>query len=278
MSGKVYRNIWNLFAYIMLAVLTIICVIPFLSMFINATLESAVITSSFRLIPGKFTVRNYTGLIVAVNAWAGLRNSLFISCMTMIGAVYMSGITAYGFAKYRFKHREKLFWVLLATMMLPAQLGIIGVFQLMMGFGLLNSHFAIILPAMVNASAVFFIRQYIEGYFPDSIMESARIDGCGELKIFHRIAVPIIMPALATQAIFIFVASWNNFIGPLILLFDNQKFTLPLMIQQTQSSVGLRDWGVMYFGLSFAVLPILIVFIFCSRFMVKGLVMGSLKE
>jgi len=280
MDKKRTRKIWNMWdflAYILLIAITFICVVPFYSMFVNATLPSATITTSFRLIPGRHLLINYREIIGVVNVWRGMFNSVFISVLSVIGAVYLSGLTAYGFAKFRFKYNNALFWVLLATMMLPAHLGIIGVFQLMHGLNLLNSHFSLILPAAVNAAAVFFIRQYIEGYFPDSIMESGRIDGCSELRIFHQLALPIIRPALATQAIFIFVGSWNNFIGPLILLFDSEKFPLPVMIQQLNASFGARDFGAIYLGLTIAVIPILIFFIFCSQYVVKGLMMGSVK-
>ena len=129
-------------------------------MFVNATHENAVINSSFQLLPGRHTVRNYQNMASMINIGQGLLNSALISVSATAGAVYISGITAYGFAKYKFRLNGFLFWVLLATMMLPAQLGIVGVFQLMNALKLLDNHLSLILPAMVNASAVFFIQQY----------------------------------------------------------------------------------------------------------------------
>lgn len=275
-TGVRKTNAFDILSYLLLILLTVLCVLPFYSMFVNATHENAVISSSFQLVPGRYLMANYERMVKMIDVGKGLINSAIIAVSTTLGAVYVSGITAYGFAKYRFKGRKALFWVLLATMMLPAQLGVIGVFQLMSTLKLLDNHLSLILPAMVNASAVFFIRQYIEGYFPDSLMESGRIDGCGEARIYHSIALPIITPALATQAIFIFVGSWNNFIGPLILLFSQSKFPMPLLIQQMTGTFK-QDYGVVYLGVSISVLPILAAFTLCSRWILGGLTVGAVK-
>lgn len=276
-TAGVHRiNVFDVLSGILLAVLTVLCVLPFYMMFINATHENAVINSSFQLLPGNYLARNYANMTSMINVWQGLRNSAFISVCVTVGAVYISALTAYGFAKYKFRLNGLLFWVLLATMMLPAQLGIVGVFQLMSSLNLLDNHFSLILPALVNASAVFFIRQYIEAYFPDALMESALIDGCSDAGIFHRIALPIISPALATQAIFLFVGSWNNFINPLVLLFTQEKFPMPLMVQQTSGTFN-RDMGVIYLGVSISVLPILVAFAFFSRWILGGLTVGAVK-
>ena len=269
-------NVWDILGYLIIALLTLLCFAPFYMMFINATHENSLINSTFQVLPGRYLAHNYMRFTTVASVWRGLYNSAFIAVLTTLGAVYVSGLTAYGFAKYRFRLNGGLFWVLLATMMLPAQLGVIGVFQLMTSLKLLDSHFALIIPACANAGAVFFIRQYIIGYFPDSLMESGRIDGCGELRIFHQIGLPIIAPALATQAIFIFIGAWNNFIGPLILLFSASKFPMPILIQQMTGSMG-QDMGVIYLGVSISVIPILLAFAVCSRFILRGLTVGAVK-
>lgn len=274
--GVKKRNVWDVLGYLILVVLAILCVLPFYMMFVNATHENAVINSSFQLLPGQHTAKNYLNMASMINIGQGLLNSALISVSATAGAVYVSGITAYGFAKYKFRLNGLLFWVLLATMMLPAQLGIVGVFQLMNALKLLDNHLSLILPAMVNASAVFFIRQYIEAYFPDSLMESGRIDGCGDFRIYHRIALPIISPALATQAIFLFVGAWNNFINPLVLMFNQAKFPMPLLVQQMSGTFN-RDMGVIYLGVSISVLPILAAFAFLSRWILGGLTVGAVK-
>lgn len=276
-SRGVHRtSVLDIACYILIILLVLLCTLPFYMMLVNATHENSAISSSFQILPGRYLAQNYQNLSTYADIGLGLRNSAFIAVISTIGAIYISGITAYGFAKYKFRFNAALFWVLLATMMLPAQLGVIGVFQLMSTLKLLDSHFALIIPAMVNASAVFFIRQYIEGYFPDSLMESGRIDGCGELRIYHQIALPIISPALATQAIFIFIGSWNNFIGPLILLFSQAKFPMPLLVQQMSGTMA-KDLGVVYLGVSISVLPILIAFAICSRWILSGLMVGAIK-
>ncbi len=270
------RSYWDALWYLVLFALALLCIAPFYMMFINATHENSAINSTFQMLPGKYLGRNWTNLTTVADIGKGLRNSAFISVLSTLGSVYISGLTAYGFAKYRFRLNGALFWVLLATMMLPSQLGIIGVFQLMHNLKLLDSHFALILPAMVNASAVFFIKQYTEGYFPDALMESGRIDGCSELRIFHQIALPIILPALATQAIFLFIGAWNNFIGPLVLLFSQDKFPMPLLVQQMAGTMA-QDLGVIYLGVSISVLPILLAFVVLGRFILSGLTVGAVK-
>jgi len=270
------RSGWDVLGYLFLAVLAVLCVLPFYMMFVNATHENAVINSSFQVLPGKYLARNYRNMASMISVGRGLMNSALISVTATLGAVYISGITAYGFAMYKFRLNGLLFWVLLATMMLPAQLGIVGVFQLMNSLKLLDSYLSLILPAMVNASAVFFIRQYIEAYFPESLMESGRIDGCGDFMIYHRIALPIISPALATQAIFLFVGTWNNFINPLVLMFSQSKFPMPLLVQQMSGTFN-RDMGVIYLGISISVLPILVAFAFLSRWILGGLTVGAVK-
>ena len=148
--------------------------------------------------------------------------------------------------------------------MLPARLGIVGYFQLMQGMHFLDTLAAIIFPSMVATTTVFWDRQYMDAYLPNAIIECARIDGCGELKIFHRIVLPIITPAAATMAIFTFVEAWNNFEYPLILLTSTEKYPLPLMVQ-TMSGVYSRDYGAVYIGVAFSIVPIMILFCFCSK-------------
>lgn len=263
--------------YVFLFLLAFICIIPFYNIFINATHQSAEITTGYQLIPGNYLQKNYETLKTYTNVWRAFANSLFVALVSTALSVYVGALAAYGFAKFRFRFHNALFWVLLATMMLPAQLSLIGYFQLMDRLRILDTHLALIFPAAANASAAFFIRQYICSSVPDSLIESARIDGCRELRIFHRIVFPLIRPAVFTQAIFIFVNSWNNFINPLILLFSPEKLTLPVVIQQMQGTYK-ANYGVIYLGTSIAVLPIIIFAAFFLKHIVGGLAVGAVKE
>ncbi len=262
--------------YIFLIILAAICTIPFYNIFVNATHDNAAITSGYQLLPGSQLMANYAKLMTYINIWRAFTNSLLIAlCCTTLSA-YFGALTAFGFAKYNFKFRGVLFWILLATMMLPAQLSLIGYFQLMYTFKLLDNYLALIIPSIASASAVFFIKQFISASVPDSLIESARIDGCGEVKIFHKIIFPVITPAVFTQAIFIFVSSWNNFVNPLVLIFSPEKLTLPVVIQQMQGSYS-QNYGIIYLGVAISVVPIIVFATIFLKKIIGGLTMGSVK-
>lgn len=276
-GNKILKTASHILCYLLLILLAVICIIPFYNIFINATHPSSAITTGYQLIPGNYLKQNYETLEKYISIWQAFANSLGVAVCSTVLSIYIGALTAYGFAKFKFRFNRILFWILLATMMLPAQLSLIGYFQLMDALKLLDNHLALILPSIANASAVFFIRQYICTSVSDSLIESARIDGCGELKIFHRIVLPIIKPAIFTQAIFIFVNSWNSFINPLILIFSPEKLTLPVVIQQMKGSYS-RDYGVVYLGTSISVLPIIIFAAFFLKHIVGGLTVGAVKE
>ena len=266
----------HVICYMLLFGLALACIIPFYNIFMNATHENAEIASGYHLLPGKYLIRNYETLTHYVDIWRTFGNSLFIALSSTVLSAYFGGLTAYGFAKFHFRFRNGLFWILLATMMLPAQLGLIGYFQLMDRFHLLDSYAALNIPSAANASAVFFIRQFIVSAVPDSLIESARIDGCSEIRIFHKIVFPIIKPAVFTQAIFVFVNSWNNFINPLILIFTPEKLPLPVVIQQLNGTY-MRDYGVVYLGVSISVIPIVIFASLFLKRIIGGVTVGAVK-
>lgn len=267
----------QILCYCLLVVLALICIVPFYNIFINATHESSAITTSYQLLPGKNLSKNYETLVHYISVWKAFFNSLIIALSCTVLSGYFGALTAYGFAKFKFKFNHALFWILLATMMMPVQLSLIGYFQLMDKLKLLDNYLALILPSIANASAVFFIRQFIYMSVPDSLLESARLDGCGELKIFHRIVFPMITPAVFTQAIFIFVSSWNNFLNPLILIYSPEKLTLPVAIQQLNGTYA-SDYGVVYLGVAISVLPIIVFATIFLKRIVGGLTVGAVKE
>lgn len=268
--------VWDVLIYILLIFLVLICIIPFYSMIISSSHDNATLAASFQLLPGKYFIKNYTRMTLMVNIWKGFLNSIIIATTSTVLNAYFCALTGFGFSKYKFKYRKQLFWIVLITMMLPGQLGIIGYFQLMNNIKLLNTFPAIVIPSMISTMTVFWNKQYMDSYVPDSLIECARIDGCGELKIFHRIVFPIIIPAVATMAIFTFVGAWNNFISPLILLFSQEKFPLPVLVQQMQGMYK-QDYGVVYLGVTMSVIPIMVLFSLCSRKVINGLTAGAIK-
>lgn len=262
--------------YLFLIFLAVISILPFYSMIIGCTHDNAALATSFQLVPGKYLAANFERLNSNVNIFRGILNSLFIAVLYTAISTYVGALTAYGFAKYRFRGNQVLFWIVLGTMMLPGQLGIIGYFQLMNDIHLLDHFAALILPSFATPVMVYWNRQYIDAYVPDELIESARVDGCGELKIFNKIIFPVIIPGVATQAIFTFVQSWNTYVQPSILLFSQDKFTLPVLVQQMQG-VYKTDYGVVYLGVTLSVIPILIMFMFCSKKILESSMAGAVK-
>lgn len=275
-NRRTVGKIIKVLIYALLFFLTLISVIPFFMMIVNSTHASSDIVTKVNLWFGSELKNNYDTMQSQVNIWQGFKNSLLISVPYTLFTGYFGALTAYGFAKYKFRGKKILFGILLASMMLPSQLSIIGFYQLNLKIGLLNSYLPFILPGIANASAVFFLRGIIEQSISDSILESARMEGCSEWKIFNRLVLPCIMPGVATMCIFNFVSSWNNYIGPLVIFTDKDKFTMPVMIA-TIKGLYLSNYGAMYLAIAISVVPIVIVYLFCSRYIINGITAGAEK-
>lgn len=266
------KGIFHMF----LVFLVIVSFLPFYFMMINATHSSTEISTRLNLFVGKSLGNNYVTMMSLANIWKGFLNSLTISVSFTVLSAYFGAMTAYSFAKFKTKLRDVLFIFVLATMMIPQQLGIIGLYQLNMKLGLLNSFLPLIITGISNATTVFFLKGYIETSIPDSIIEAGRIDGCGELKIFNKIILPCVFPAIATMSIFNFVSSWNSYLVPLVLIYDNHKFTLPVLISMIKG-LYLSNYGAMYLAIAISVVPIIIAFLFFSKYIISGLTLGSEK-
>ena len=204
-------------------------------------------------------------------------NSLFISSTSTILVLFFDSLAGFAFAKLKFKGKGFLFAFLLGTMMIPGQLNIIPQFLLMDFFGWVGSYKALIIPSMANAFGIFWIKQYAEDAIPDSILESARMDGCSTFRTYWNIALPILKPAMAFLAIYTFMGSWNDYMWPLIVLNDESKYTLMLALTQLQG-VYYTDYTLVITGSLLATIPLLIVFALFSKQMMAGLTAGAVKE
>ncbi|SNT20188.1 carbohydrate ABC transporter membrane protein 2, CUT1 family [Anaerovirgula multivorans] len=267
----------NIVLYIFLIVLAILSFLPFYIMMINATRTSNEIATQLNFLPGKALMSNYRRMMSAVNMWQGFKNSLIISTSSTILAAYFGTLTAYGFSKYKFKGNKILFWVVLGSMMFPAQLGLIGFFKVASVFNLIDSRWALIIPAIANANIVFFVKLYIDAAVPNEVIESARIDGCSEFMIFNKIVIPMIIPSIATMSIFTFITSWNNYLIPLVVLYDDSKYTVPILTAMAKG-VYRTDFGAVYVAIALSMVPIMIVFAFCSKYIIGGLTAGAVKQ
>lgn len=265
--------------YICLTILGAACLFPFLLMIVNATRTGNEIVKSFTLIPGKALRDNWELLRANVDLFKGMINSLVVTIPATLLSAYFSSLTAYGLAMYKFKGNNLIFSTIVVFMMIPGQLSLIGFYNLCQQLGLINTYWPLILPAIASAGTVFFLRQYILSILPKTLLEAARIDGGKEIYVFHKIVLPIIAPGIATMSIGAFIGNWNNYLVPLVLLTSPEKFTLPLMVTRLNSATDIAaNQGAIYLGVAISVMPILITFCFCSKYIIGSITAGGVKE
>jgi multiple sugar transport system permease protein len=273
------NKIKKVILYIALIVLALMCLLPFWLMIINATRSGVEITHSFSFLPGKSLKDNWKVLFDYVNLFLGFFNSLKVAVPATLLTAYFSAITAFGMAMYEWKGNNILFRIIVIFMMIPAQLSLIGFYNLCQKLHLIDSYIPLIIPAMASPGIVFFLRQYVKATLSKSLMEAARIDGASEIHIFHRIVLPIMAPGIATMSIGAFIGNWNSYLVPLILLNTPRKMTLPVMISTLNAATDLqKNQGAIYLGVSISVVPIIIVFAFCSKYIISSISAGSVKE
>ncbi|MNC31154.1 L-arabinose transport system permease protein AraQ [compost metagenome] len=179
---------------------------------------------------------------------------------------------------YNWKLRKPFFTFIICVMMIPSQASAIGFYQFMYKLHWTNSFLPLILPAIAAPAVVFFMRQYLLATLSLEIVEASRVDGSGEFKTFNRIILPLMMPAVATQAIFAFVANWNNLFMPLILLTQKEKYTMPIMVSLLRGDIYKTEFGSIYMGLALTSLPLFIVYFLLSRYIIAGVALGGVKE
>ncbi|MDD6195233.1 MAG: carbohydrate ABC transporter permease [Lachnospiraceae bacterium] len=266
-------------AYIVLILLTVLCLFWFYVLFVNTTRTHSQITTGFSAVPGTNFMKNWNTLMSGqLPVWQGLLNSLFVATASAVLCTYFSSMTAYAIHAYRFKGRKFIGAFILMIMMIPTQVTALGFLELIDKMGLDNSFIPLIVPAIASPVTYFYMKQYLQSSMPLSIIEAARIDGAGEFKIFNTIVIPIIKPAIAVQAIFGFVLSWNNYFTPALVLHSNSKKTLPLLIAQLRSADYLKfDMGQVYMMILFSILPVVVVYLILSKQIVEGVAVGSVK-
>ena len=186
-------------------------------------------------------------------------------------------MTAYGIHVYNFKFKKIAWAFIMAIMMVPSQITVIGFYRFMLKLGLVDTYIPLIVPAIASPAVVFFMKQYMESTLSIEMIEAARIDGSGEFSTFNRIILPIVKPAVATQAIFQFIAQWNNLFTPTIMLTSDSKKTLPMFVQLLSSNQFRTDYGVVYVGLFVTIIPLVIVYLILSKYIVAGVALGGVK-
>ncbi len=279
MNKKRSSLILKVIIYVVCVFLAILSIAPFYIMVINATRSTIQIQQhAISLLPSTYMMKNLAILLgKSFNPANGFFNSLIISTGATLCAVYFSNMTAYGLVVYNWRFRRPFFSFIMAIMMIPAQITMIGFYQMVYRIHMTNNFLMLILPAIASPSMVFFMRQYMMPALSMEIIQAARIDGAGEFYIFNRIAMPIMKPAIATQAIFCFVFSWNNLFTPLVLLTDQKKYTMPVMVSLLRGDIYKTEYGSVYMGLALTVLPLIVVYLLLSRYIISGVALGGVK-
>lgn len=254
----------------------IVCLLPMLWM-VAASLMPTGEANTYppRLLPSRFTFEHYAALFTRLDLGRAFLNSAIVSvCVTAL-AVVINSMAGYALAKFRFRGRERVFRLLAAGLVVPVQVSMLPLFLLFKELHLVNTYAAVVIPGASSIFAIFLVRQYLLA-LPDDLLDAARIDGASELRIYTSIVLPVTRPILATLAIWTFLATWNDFMWPLIVLNDAAMYTLPVALANLVGEHA-QDTELMMAGSVLTVLPVMLVFLFLQRYYVQGITAGSLK-
>ena len=267
-------------AYIVLVIMSFLCLFWFYILFVNATRSKGELTQGFTLLPSTHLIQNWKGVMAGtLPVVRGMINSLVVATCSAVLCTYFSTMTAYAIHVYDFKLKKFMFTFILAIMTIPTQVTALGFIQLVADMKLEDNFIPLIIPAIAAPATFFYMKQYMESALPLSLVEAARIDGSGEFRTFNSIVLPLLKPALAVQAIFSFVASWNNYFLPSLIIDTSTKKTMPIMIAQLRSADFLKfDMGQVYMFIFIAIIPVIIVYFCLSKFIIAGVSLGGVKE
>ncbi len=280
MGGRKSRKVTRFSLYLVLLIVALIMVLPFYWMFVLSTRFTPEIYS----FPPPFTFgsalqENLAFMNSSVNIVRHFMNSVFVTALNTALVLLFCSMGGYAFAIYRFPGRKALFSILLGTMMVPQLAGIVPWFFLISRFGWLNNYAALIIPGCANAFGIYWMKQYCVNNVPVSLMEAAKIDGCSEWLIFFRVIAPVLLPAFAALGIMQFVGVWNDFMIPMLVLRENDLFTLPLMLSYMRGDPTRgTNVGSLMLASALSVLPLMVAFLSASKFFMSGLTAGAIKE
>ena len=279
-KGRILMIVARVVVYTILIFLAFLCLFSFYMLIINATRSNAQLQAGFTLMPKNnfFVNLKNAWTDASINIPRGMLNSFFIATCSAVLTTYFSALTAYGIHVYNFKLKRAAFLFIMAVMMIPPQVSAVGFIQLVYKFHLTNNYIPLIIPSIAAPVVFFYMKQYLESVLPMEMVEAARVDGSGEFRTFNTIVLPIMKPAIAVQMIFSFVSSWNNYFIPALLLDKAEMKTVPIMVAQLSSADYSKfDMGKVYMFILLAILPVLVVYIFLSKSIIKGVTAGSVK-
>lgn len=275
------RKVNKILCYIVLVLLSLLCLFSFYLLIVNATRAHSQIQKGFSFTFGDFFIPNLKNVLGnrELPVVHGIFNSFIVSSLAALLATYFSTLTAFSIHTYDFKFKRIIFTFIMMVMMVPQQVSALGFMSWMGELGLLDTLYPLFLPSIATPIVFYFMLAYMQSNLPKAMVEAARMDGASEFRIFNQMVIPIMKPAIAVQAIFTFVGAWNNYFIPSLIIRTAEKKTLPILIAQLRSADYLKfDMGQVYMLIFLAIIPIIIVYIILSKYIVRGVAVGSVKE
>ena len=271
----------SILAHTVLILLSFMCLFFFSVLIINATRSHAELQKGFSALPGKYFFTNLKNVANdgSFPMFRGILNSLIVSGCSAALCTYFSALTAYGLYAYDFKGKKVAFTFIMAILVMPTQVTAMGFLKLVTNMGMYDSLLPLIIPSIASPAVFYFMYSYLQSSLPISLVEAARIDGSGEFKTFNHIVLPIMKPAIAVQAIFTFVGSWNNYFVPALIIQSKNKMTVPILIATLRGADYMNfDMGKIYMMITVAIVPIIIVYLLLSKYIIAGVTLGGVKE
>ena len=281
MKDKTASRIRSIVAHVVLIILSFMCLFFFYVLIVNASHSHAEIQKGFSALPGKYFWKNLMNVANdgSFPMFRGILNSIIVSGCSAVLCTYFSSLTAYGLYAYDFKARNVAFTFIMAILVMPTQVTAMGFLRLITKMGLYDSLLPLIIPSVASPAVFYFMYSYLQSSLPMSLVEAARIDGSGEFRTFNSIVLPIMKPAIAVQAIFTFVGSWNNYFVPALVIQSKSKMTVPILIATLRGADYMNfDMGKIYMMITVAIVPIIIVYLLLSKFIIAGVTLGGVKE
>lgn len=273
------KKFFILLGYIILIFGALSMIFPFLWMISTSFMDlNQILSSKITILPNPLIFDNYTSIFRSIPMTQYFLNSLFIAIVTTIGQILISSMAAYSFARIKFPLRDVLFFIILATMMVPPQVNIIPLFFMMSKLNWIDTYQALIIPGLFGGFGVFLLRQWFKS-LPHELEESAQLDGCGYIQTFFQIILPLALPAIATLGIFTFINTWNSFMWPLIVTSSDTMRTLPVGIAAFKSNfIEETQWGQLMSCAVISVIPVITVFLLGQKFLIKGIILDGMKD
>ena len=281
MKDKTASRIRSIVAHVVLIILSFMCLFFFYVLIVNASHSHAELQKGFSALPGKYFWKNLMNVANdgSFPMFRGILNSIIVSGCSAVLCTYFSSLTAYGLYAYDFKARNVAFTFIMAILVMPTQVTAMGFLRLITKMGLYDSLLPLIIPSVASPAGFYFMYSYLQSSLPMSLVEAARIDGSGEFRTFNSIVLPIMKPAIAVQAIFTFVGSWNNYFVPALVIQSKSKMTVPILIATLRGADYMNfDMGKIYMMITVAIVPIIIVYLLLSKFIIAGVTLGGVKE